>query len=958
MEDADRAVLGRDAELAELRRFIGSVPSGPTAIVFEGTAGIGKTTLWLAGVNAATDQGYRVLSTRAAEAEARLSYTALGDLLDRVIDDARSLLPSPQLRALDAALLRGGSERSRPDQRAVSLATLEVLRILASSGPVIVAIDDVQWLDAPSARVLAFAVRRLSDEPIGLMCSLRLGSDSPGDPLDLDRALPDPNIRRLRVGPMDLEALGRLVRERTDTDLPRPILLRLHRVSGGNPFFALQVARAIAREGRRPEPGRPLPVPEDLHELLGAQLATLSTSARHTLLAAAVASRPTQALIVAVAGRHDRAMADLAEAEHAGIVEHGGERIRFSHPLFASTVYASSRLHERQDAHRRLADLVSDPEERARHLALAADRPDPDVARALDEAARHARARGAPDAAAELAELARRASPADDVEGLRRRSLEAAEYHFDAGDAARASTLLEDVIASSPPGPGRAEVLYRLSSMSWMNLERGVRRPLEQALPEAGDDPELLAGIHLDLAWVAIYRGDLVTASDHATKSVGHANAMSDPSTKSDALATFATVEFLLGRSADQLMTEALELQDFVMRAASWTEGSVYTTPRSMLGLQLMWAGRLDEAREVLQHELAEYDRLSMYTVRQEVLCYLAELECRAGRWQIAARHAAEAAETVTESGMAATQSHVVLFNQAMAAAHLGEVEIARGQATEGLRLATENDDAFNAAWNGAVLGFLELSLSNHEAAHAHLQPVLRYLDRLGSVEPGIIPCIPDDIEALVSLGRLDEAEDELERLRAQGRARDRPWALAAAARCEGLLAAARGDLEMARSALERAEAEHQRAPQPFELARTLMVRGEVERRNKQKRAAREFLGRAMGTFDQLGAPLWSAKAATELARVGGAATPEGGLTPTERRVSQLVFEGKTNREVADALFVSVKTVEANITRIFRKMGVTSRAQLIHAMATASSPGNPSAASPTSADGEGSGAPS
>ena len=371
-----------------------------------------------------------------------------------------------------------------------------------------------------------------------------------------------------------------------------------------------------------------------------------------------------------------------------------------------------------------------------------------------------------------------------------------------------------------------------------------------------------------------------------------------------------------------------------------------------------MWAGRLDEAREVLQHELAEYDRLAMYTVRQEVLCYLAELECRAGRWQIAARHAAEAAETVAESGMAASQSHVVLFNQAMAAAHLGEVEIARGQATEGLRLATENDDAFNAAWNGAVLGFLELSLSNHEAAHAHLEPVMRYLDRLGSVEPGIIPCTPDDIEALVSLGRLDEAEDEVERLQAQGRARDRPWALAAAARCEGLLAAARGDLEMARSALERAEAEHRRAPQPFELARTLMIRGEVERRNKQKRAAREFLGRAMGTFDQLGAPLWSAKAATELARVGGAATPDGGLTPTERRVSQLVFEGKTNREVADALFVSVKTVEANITRIFRKMGITSRAQLIHAMATASSPGNPSAAPPTSADGEGSGAPS
>jgi DNA-binding CsgD family transcriptional regulator len=955
MGDADRAVLGRDAELAEIDRFTGSVPSGPTAIVFEGSAGIGKTTLWLAGVETATEHGHRVLSTRAAEAEARLSYTALGDLLGGVIDDAQTRLPAPQARALDAALLRG-AEGSRPDQRAVSVATLEVLRILASSAPLTIAIDDVQWLDAPSARVLSFAVRRLTDEPVGIMCSLRVGSGSPGDPLDLVRALPEPSVLRVPVGPMDAEALGRLVRERTDVELPRPILVRVHRVSGGNPFFALQMARALTQEGNRPEPGRPLPVPEDLHELLGAQLATLSTSARRTLLAAAAATRPTHALVVALAGRHGRAIADLTEAEGAGIIESGGERIRFSHPLFASTVYASSRPHERQDVHRRLAELVVDPEERARHLALAADRPDPDAAQALDEAARHARARGAPDAAAELAELARHVTPVDDVDALRRRSLEAAEYHFDAGDAVRATNLLDDVISSSPPGPGRAEILYRLSSMSWMNLERGVRRPLERALPEAGDDPELLAGIHLDLAWVAIYRGDLVTASDHATKSVGHATAMSDPSTKSDALATFATVEFLLGRSADQLMAEALELQDLVMSAASWTEGSVYTTPRSMLGLQLMWAGRLDEAREVLQHELAEYDRLAMYTVRQEVLCYLAELECRAGRWQIAARHAAEAAETVTESGMAASQNHVVLFNQAMAAAHLGQVAIARAQATEGLRLATANDDAFNAAWNGAVLGFLELSLSNHEAAHAHLQPVLRYLDRMGSAEPGVIPCVPDHIEALVSLGRLDEAAVRVERFHEQGRRRHRPWALATAARCQGLIAAARGDLETARSALERAEREHQRVLQPFELARTLMIRGEVERRNKQKRAAREFLGRAMGMFDDLGARLWSAKAAAALARSGGGST-DGELTPTERRVAQLVFEGKTNREIADALFVSVKTVEANVTRIFRKMGITSRAQLIHAMATAASPGTPSAASPTADDGEGSGTP-
>ena len=940
MAEKDRTILGRDSELAEVGRFIESVPEGPSAMVLEGTAGIGKTTLWSAGVAAARKHGYQVLSSRAAEAEARLSYTALGDVLEAAMDDSIPDLPAPQRKALESALLRAESEKLRPDQRAVSLASLATLRGLASSGPLIIAIDDVQWLDAPSARVLSFAVRRLTDEPIGLLVSLRLGSGSAGDLLHVDSALPESDVRRLRLGPMGEEALGRLVRERTRAHLAHPVLQRLRRVSGGNPFFALEMARAVARQGTRPKPGRPLPVPEDLHQLLAIRLETLPASAGRTLLAAAAASRPTQALVLAVAGRRDRAIADLAKAEEAGITERTEEQIRFSHPLFASTVYASALPEERQTVHRRLAELVVDPEERARHLALASNEPDPEVAQALDDAGRHARARGAPDAAADLAELARQVTPTHDADALRRRSLEAAEYHFDAGDAARASALLEEAIRSSPPGVGRAEILYRLSSMSWMNLERGVRGPLERALPEAGDDHELLAGIHLDLAWVAIYRGDLAAASDHATKSVEHANGIVDPATRGDALATFGMVEFLMGRQADTLMSEALELQDVAISEGSWTEASVYTTPRSMIGLQLMWAGLLDAAREVFEHELAEYERHAMYTVRQEVLCYLAELECRSGNWRIAAGHAADAAETVAESGMTASQSHVVLFNQALAAAHMGEVDVARRAATEGLRLARENDDAFNAGWNGAVLGFLELSLSNYERADEHLHPVLRYLEQMGSAEPGIIPCVPDGIEALVALGRLDEAEALLVRLLEQGRALDRPWALATAWRCAGLLAAARGDLGRARSSLERAITEHERVPQPFELARTLMVRGVVERRNKQKRSARALLDQARDLFDQLGAPLWSAKAASELARVGGAAANAGELTPTERRVTQLVADGKTNREVADALFLSVKTVEANLTRIFRKMGIRSRAELIRAMTAPRHPGD------------------
>jgi hypothetical protein len=185
MEEPVHGILGRDAELAELRNFIGSVSGGPSALILEGAAGIGKTTLWRAGVSFARAGGHRVLSCRAAESEARLSYAALGDLFDFDLPD----LPAPQKRALDAALLRADVEGAPPDQRAVAVASLGVLRTLAASGPLIIAIDDVQWLDVPSARVLAFVVRRLEDAPIRILVALRVGSG--GDPLGLaqtDRA--------------------------------------------------------------------------------------------------------------------------------------------------------------------------------------------------------------------------------------------------------------------------------------------------------------------------------------------------------------------------------------------------------------------------------------------------------------------------------------------------------------------------------------------------------------------------------------------------------------------------------------------------------------------------------------------------------------------------------------------------------------------------------------------------
>jgi DNA-binding CsgD family transcriptional regulator len=408
---------------------------------------------------------------------------------------------------------------------------------------------------------------------------------------------------------------------------------------------------------------------------------------------------------------------------------------------------------------------------------------------------------------------------------------------------------------------------------------------------------------------------------------------IADPAVRAESLSTFGMVEFLLGRPAQDLMAEAVQLEDVAIQEAPGSQATVFTASRTCHGLQLLWAGELDAAREVLHQELTEYERLGRYVVRGELLTYLAEVECRAGNWDVAAKHAQEAYDIDVEAGWLLGLGHL-LFPRALVAAHTGDMDAARSDAEEGLRQSLRNEDMLDASCNRAVLGFLELSLSNPTAAIERLKPVLAFLDELGSPEPGIIPCVPDAIEALVSLGRLDEAEALLGRLERQGRTLDRPWAIATAARGRGLLTAARGDLTGASSALEQALVEHRRVPQPFELARTLLVKGEVERRAKQKRAARSTLEQALGLFQSLGAPLWGQRARDDLARVGGAVLPSNQLTPTEQRIAQLVGEGKKNREVADVLFISVKTVEANLSRIFHKLGVRSRTELTRRIAT------------------------
>ena len=394
------------------------------------------------------------------------------------------------------------------------------------------------------------------------------------------------------------EAMTRLLRDRTEGGLTHATLLRLCRISEGNPFFALEIARALTRRGVRPAPGEPLPVPEDLRELLGARLAALLPSAADGLLVVAATARPTEDLVVADAERRDRALAGMRSAEEAGVLQRTGDRLGFTHPLLGSTVYAEATSRARRSVHRRLAELVDVPEERARHLALAAIGPHVGVARALEEAGRHARARGAPDAAAELLELARKLTPPEDDAGLPRRSVAAAEYHFDAGDATRATALLKESITMARPGRDRARLLFRLASISWLDIRR-VQGLSEQALREVGDDAETRAAIHEHLAWVGIYRGELAFAATHTKVSMDWVRLIADPAVRAESLSTFGMVEFLLGRPAQDLMAEAVQLETVAIQESPGSQATVFTASRTCHGLQLLWAGELDAARDL-----------------------------------------------------------------------------------------------------------------------------------------------------------------------------------------------------------------------------------------------------------------------------------------------------------------------------------------------------------------------
>jgi DNA-binding CsgD family transcriptional regulator len=264
-----------------------------------------------------------------------------------------------------------------------------------------------------------------------------------------------------------------------------------------------------------------------------------------------------------------------------------------------------------------------------------------------------------------------------------------------------------------------------------------------------------------------------------------------------------------------------------------------------------------------------------------------------------------------------------------MAHACLGDVGEARSLAEAGLVEARRAEDVVVRMQNLHVLGFVELSLGNHEAARSPLGEATDLLRPRWNREFGDCHMVPDEIEALVALGDLARAEDLVEWMDEVAHATQRPWTVATSARSRALVQAARNDLAEADATLERALAAHERLPMPLELGRTLLTRGVVQRRMRRRALARETLEQALALFEGRGATLWAARARSEMARIGVRSGAQVDLTPVEQRIAALVAQGCTNREIAASLSLSTKTVEANLSRSYRKLGVRSRAELV-----------------------------
>jgi DNA-binding CsgD family transcriptional regulator/tetratricopeptide (TPR) repeat protein len=886
---ADVGLVGRDREIGFVGNLIRSIGRGARFVVIRGEAGIGKTALWRVAIQGHRAAGHRVLVTHAVEEELNGPIVGLVDLFA-----GESSLPAMP-------------SSPEPDRYERGRAVLSTLRRLAAESPVLVAIDDVQWLDPVSAGALRYAFRRLELEPILVLATERSDASTPPD----ERTIPPDRREELFVGQLTFDGTRELVAPIVDT-LPRPTLERLHELSGGNPLYAIELARSV----RLFDDPLVAPAPPSLVAVLAGRVTALSDDVRHVLRVAAALGPSTAQAIVRASGLPDGLDSVTASVSDGLLVVGDDLVVRFAHPLLASAVLAGMAPGERQSLHAALAGVVHDPDARARHLALSCDDPDPGVATELHDAATRAARRGALALAADFAGHSLRLTPPADVEIRIRRAFDVVLHRAASGDKSRALADADRLVAVLPPGPARAEAIAMRVAIDF----DGGDQYLEQAAAEAGDDESLLGRIIELRGWLdVVHRAELDKGEELAHRALEIAVRLGDPVLEMLAASTAASAGLLLARPRPELMARALDL------AATTSGPRLGRGPLSVHGRHCLWCGQLREARTILESLGEAIIRAGLEFQRPYRILDLAALEIASGNLRLAADLVDEALEAAADAGNPQAGAWLS-YPLGLVSVHRGDVDHVTAAAVVLRSRVNEQDGRTRLLMADHVLGLAALANGEPGEAVAALAPALQLAREIGVRLPSVVPVLPDAIEAAALTGDAEGCGTLADELIAMAADIKQPWVDAAAVRAEGLVALAEGSAGAA-DLLGAAAKSFDELGYRVDAARSLLLQGGALRRAGRRNPSADVLSDALRRFTEMDAAPWAALAEAELERVAPG-RDQAELTPTESRIARLVAAGRRNREIAAELFVSVATVEAHLTRMYRKLHVRSRTEL------------------------------
>lgn len=920
-------LVGRRAERGRIDDLLAGARAGTSGVlVLRGEPGIGKTSL----LEYARERsaGMRVLHALGVEAESELPFAALHELV-RPILDRIGQIPPVQARALEAALALGRlgelDPPAAPGRFAAAAATLSLLAAAAEERPTLCLVDDAHWLDAASAEALVFACRRLSAEGIAILFAAREEERRRFGAEVL------PAIVLGGLGSADARAL--LARDGAGAlDVSESFI----ELSRGNPLALLELPRELRRTQHAGSgDGPPVPVGARIERAFLARARTLPADTQRALLVAAASDNGDSGPLLRAVGSLGLARTALEPAESAGLVDLADGRCTFSHPLLRSAVYHSADPADRRAAHRSLAAAIGidgDRGRRAWHLAAAAIGPDEESAVALEGAAEDARARGGHAAAASALEQAAMLSAA--APDRARRLFAAGEAYWVAGLPVQAGPLLDRALAATTDPLRRADVQQlRGRAHGWTGDVTGAFRLLTSEADRVEPlDATRAALLVAEAAHLCFMTGDVGLALETSDRATALAAPGGGPPAMI-AAAMMAQAEVLAGNGA-----RAGVLLSGILPALRASDPIGLATVLAQAAYSLLWIEEFEPARELLGIAVTAGRAQSAVASLPFALATQAELDLRLGQLAAAYAGASESVTLADQTGQhsIAAFSYVTL---ARVEAILGREADCRTHAAQSLELAGRMGTASIRLYAASALALLELGLGHPEAARAALDPMTVLVREFGVGEPSAVQWAPDLVESLTQLGRPAEAEAVLAEFATQAERTGRTWALAAAARCRGLLADDAGFTAQFDESLHW----HDRTASPFERARTELAYGGRLRRAGLRRPARDRLRAALAAFERMGATLWADRAQSELRASGerlrrrDGGTPEA-LTAQELQVALIVVGGATNREAAAQLFLSLKTIEFHLGNVYRKLGVRSRTDLARRFAQGGAP--------------------